>query len=252
MDYTPKKRGRKPKNINRIIEPKVNNTISPIITHLPITLSDQNSESDIFIKDENKKFEDKDEIILNLKNEIKSLKNKMKKKNNTQSCSVYELDLKSNSNMCCWWCRHPFNTPKVELPTKYHNDKFYSYGNFCSYECCEAYNIDLNDEDVFKRSSLLKFHYYKTFGEFKNIIKAKDWKILIPFGGILTIDEYRKSFLKISEDYNYLLPPMISRHGYIEKINLLKDESNTNELIIKRNKPLKNNNNLLDTIIKSC
>ena len=43
---------------------------------------------------------------------------------------------------------------------------------FCSYECCEAYNIDLNDENVYNRSSLLKYHYYN-IDEFKDIEKTK-------------------------------------------------------------------------------
>ena len=113
------------------------------------------------------------------------------------------------------WCKHSFDTHKIELPIRFYNDKFYCYGNFCSYECCEAYNIDLNDENVYHRSSLLKYHYFKTYGEFKNINKAKDWKILKTFGGNVDITEFRNHFYT-SEDCNYLKPPMISRYPHIE------------------------------------
>lgn len=237
MEKIPKKRGRKPKNYNNK-EIVIKNTITPIITHLQIS---DNTESDIFVKDN-----EKDKRIYELENQIKNLKNKMKKKNHDK-CTVYNVNF--NDKSVCWWCKHHFNNHKIELPTKYYNNTFYSYGIFCSYECCEAYNIDLNDENVFNRSSLLKFHYYKTYGIFKNIEKAKDWKILKPFGGNVDILEYRENFSNISDDYNYLKPPMISRYAQIEKVNLLT--KNNNDLIIKRSTPLKNNKNSLGNFIKS-
>ena len=67
---------------------------------------------------------------------------------------------------------------------------------------------------------------------FKDIEKAKDWKILKPFGGNVDINDYRDNFNNISEDYNYLKPPMVSRYAQIEKINLLNN-SNNNELLLK-------------------
>ena len=238
MEKTPKKRGRKPKNYNNK-EIVVKNVITPIITHLPIS---DNSDSEIFIKED-----EKDKRISELENQIKTLKSKIKKKT-SDKYSVYKVNF--NDDSVCWWCKHPFKNNKVELPTRYYDDKFYCYGMFCSYECCEAYNIDLNDENVYNRSSLLKYHYYKTFGHFKNIEKAKDWRILKPFGGNVDINDYRDNFNNISEDYNYLKPPMVSRYAQIEKINLLNN-SNNNELVIKRSTPLKNNKNSLGKFIKS-
>ena len=237
MENAPKRRGRKPKNLNRIIEPKVNNTIAPIITHLPIDISDNCSDSDIFVKDD-----EKDKRILELETQVKNLKSKIRKKSVENKCTVYEVNY--NTDTVCWWCKHPFVCPQVELPTKYHDDTFYTFGKFCSYECCEAYNIDMNDDGVYKRSSLLKYHYYKTYGKFKNINKAMDWKVLKAFGGNVHIDDYRKLFETNDSDYNYLKPPMISRYAQIEKINLIKDNIVNNDLILKRSKPLKNNNNL--------
>lgn len=248
MENIPKKkRGRKPKNLNRIITPKVNNTISPIITHLSIS----DNESDAKENNNDNLFKlEKDNRIFELENEIKKLKKKINK--NIFDCkeSVYQVKFDNKSTCNCWWCKHSFDNSKIELPINYYNNTFYTYGIFCSYECCQAYNIDLNDENVFKRSSLLKFHYYKTFGEFKNIKKAKDWKILSLFGGNVSIEEFRNSFENIN-DYNYLKPPMISRYGNIEKINLVKNNNNNNKLVIKRSKPLKNNKNTLCKFISN-
>ena len=239
MENIPKKRGRKPKNFNnKVIVAK--NIITPIITHLPI--SESSSETEVFLKQD-----DKDKRIYELESQIKNLKSKIKKKN-TDKCSVYKV--KFNNDSVCWWCKHSLSNEKIELPTRYYDNTFHTYGIFCSYECCEAYNIDLNDENVFNRSSLLKYHYYKTYGIFKNIEKAKDWRILKPFGGNVDIAEYRESFNNISDDYNYLKPPMISRYAQIEKINLLNTKTN-NDLVIKRSTPLKNNKNSLGKFIKS-
>lgn len=240
MENTPKRRGRKPKNLNRVFEQKINNTIAPIITHLPISLSEE--DNDIFIKND-----DKDKKINDLEKQIKNLQNKIKKTNENKKATCYQANF--NSDTICWWCKHPFNNPKIELPTKYYNDTFYSYGNFCSYECCHAYNIDLNDEDVFKRASLLNYHYYKTYGKFENINKARDWKILKAFGGNVSIEEYKDNFKEIKEEYYYIKPPMISRFAHIEKVNLDNNNLQNSKYVIKRSKPIKNNN--LFNFIKS-
>ena len=73
--------------------------------------------------------------------------------------SMKELD----NNTKCWWCRYNFNTERVELPENYYNDYFYCIGNFCSYNCATSYNIELNDENVFKRQSLLHLQYKKIY-----------------------------------------------------------------------------------------
>ena len=241
MENAPKRRGRKPKNMNRIFEPKTNDTISPIITHLPITISDQEDTDTLNNNNE------KEKRILELEKQVKSLQNKIKKKSNSQKCTIHQVNFSSDT--ICWWCKHPFKNPRIELPIKYYDEKFYTYGAFCSYECCNAYNIDLNDEEVFKRSSLLNYHYYKTFGKFENLNKAKDWKILKAFGGNVSIEEYRNNFKELSDEYYYIKPPMISRYAHIEKVNLDENIANqTEKLVIKRSKPLKNNNNLFNYI----
>lgn len=226
MDKVPKKRGRKPKNSQKV-DPIIDNKITPIIAHLPINLgSEENND-------------DKDLIINGLKKEIKELKKKIV--NKETKVSVYNVN--TDNDTSCWWCKHPYKGDKVELYTKYYDGVFYGYGCFCSFECREAYNIDLNDEEVFKRSSLSKFHYYKTFGEFKNIKKADDWKILKAFGGNVSINEFRNNFLE-KNDYKYLKPPMISLHTQIEKNNVnVKIE--TDELKLKRSKPIKSSKQLL-------
>ena len=130
MEKVKSKRGRKPKNkINET--PFINNKIDetlPIIVHLPIQLNEDNSCNKLIEKPK-------------------------KKRTNNCDKEVFKIELDKTTK--CWWCRYNFNTERVELPENYFNECFYCTGNFCSYNCAAAYNIELNDENVFKRQSLL-------------------------------------------------------------------------------------------------
>ncbi len=115
-----------------------------------------------------------------------------------------------------------------------------------------AYNIDINDENIAKRTSLINLMYKNTYGKFKNIIPAPSWKILENNGGSISIDDFRLNLTLNDIEYNYIKPPMISRISYIEKVPVKKDiEENINstDLILKRNKPLKSSKYSLESIM---
>jgi hypothetical protein len=225
MEKIKSKRGRKPKNKN--IQPKfINNKDDedmPIIVHLPIKLNENN----------NFCCEKKVEPIKKQKI-VKSYK------------EVFKIKFDNNSK--CWWCRYSFDNEKVELPENYYNDYFYCIGNFCSYNCATAYNIDQNDENVFKRQSLLHLQYKKVYNEYKKIKSSPSWKILKEAGGNISIEEYRKNLITNDENYLYLKPPMISRISYIEKTSsqILMNE---NDYALRRTKPLKSKNYSLEQSI---
>jgi hypothetical protein len=115
-----------------------------------------------------------------------------------------------------------------------------------------AYNIDINDENIAKRTSLIYMMYKKTYKSYRIIKPASSWKILIDFGGPLSIEEFRENLITNSLEYNYIKPPIISRISYIEKIPIKKedDENVKNEdLVLKRNKPLKSSKYNLESIM---
>lgn len=265
-----KKRGRKPKN--KIIDVVIIKEETPdsekeiIITYLPINVNDlenenshdnanNHSDNDIFIKSES--YFSENNILSETKDKLKSInlspsetENRSTSiNNNFNRINVYNIEF--NQNTKCWWCKHRFTSPKLSLPESYYNETFYCTGNYCSWECMKAYNIDTNDNFIWKRESLINLMYHLTYGLFKEIKPAPSWLILKDFGGNLSIVDFRKNFEIINNDYVVLHPPLISRQMQIEesykrtvssniivnKLDKLLFESNTN-LLLKRNKPV--------------
>lgn len=240
------KKGRKSKNkIVPILKANSINVDIPIIAHLPIDYSEVmgiDQCNDIFLKPEPTEykdhFSDKENKIL--KHRIEELTERLKKyEKNNKPC----VKLLINNESKCWWCSHAYNTPTVGLPEHYYNGTFFNNGSFCSYNCAMAYNIDINDESVSKRNSLLNLQYIKTYNmnhSCNQITPAPSWKILKDFGGSIDIDEFRENFTLNQSNYLYLKPPIISRISYVEIVpmNPIVENDKPNEYILKRTKPL--------------
>lgn len=266
-----KKRGRKPKgkiiNYQKELDDVRNSEEEPIITHLPISLSDvmENKVSGVFIKNEENLEsieketsvslveEEKESDVDRLRRKIKNLEKKLfKLEMNKNSCTKVHKILLNNEckNISCWWCKHEFDTPVVSLPESYYDRKYYTIGCFCSYNCALSFNMDLSDDKTWLRTSLLNKLYYDTYNSYSKITPAPSWFILKKFGGILDIDEYRKQLVTNSKDYMLLKPPLISRMTYIEEnlepndnievpINTIKKFFDSGDKVLKRSKPLK-------------
>lgn len=259
-----KKRGRKPKgkiidyNKQKLI--KENSEEIPIIAHLELkiddTLSENLSESDkytsnIFIKNEEQNKEKNNEKkIKSLEKELKLLKSKEKSKENSKEDSKVSSENLEYNNVKCWYCRNYFKGPPVRLPENYFKGKFICTGNFCSYNCAMSYNIDLNDEKTSLRNSLINLLFQKTYNKNELIKPAPSWKVLKEYGGILTIEQFRDNLKQNTNEYVYLHPPLISSVSQISKkikskktsaplTDVEKYLSNTDDLILKRSKPLK-------------
>ena len=277
-----KKRGRKPKNFNSIIvkkeisddEENIKTDDEKIILHLPITMNEINTDTadiSMFITSEKdlKKIESKSKQKMKETEKEKtsedpdsteSLKSSAKYLiNNTfNKIQTYSLNFKKHTK--CWWCRHSFTSPPVELPEDYYNETFYCIGHFCSYNCMKSYNLDINDSLTSKRESLMNLMYYLTYKKYPEIINAPNWMTLEDYGGTLSIEEFRKNSIINSKEYVVLHPPLISRQMQIEesyKMNKLKqvpiDKLNRmysemdSEYTIKRSKPVQTNQLNLET-----
>lgn len=256
-----KKRGRKPKNKiveNITVKDEIIDTEKEvIIAYLPINIKDiddNNDSTDIFIKQEsiinNTHHEinnDNSVSTEDVKDRSETIESDFRNNNGIylNKINIYNIQFKYNTK--CWWCKNSFNTPNVSLPEQYFDDTFFCIGNFCSYNCCKAYNIDLNDFNISKRDSLINLMYFLTYKRHKNIKPAPSWLILEEFGGYLSISEFRKNFDNNNNDYVLLHPPLISRQMQIEESYKKNDSttSNTkidkffnNDYVLKRNKPV--------------
>ena len=246
-----KKRGRKPKNKNielpQIIEENIDTEKEVIIAYLPIKIND--IELNNYDKDIDKLFIKSEIINSSEEHIISSIESDVKMNNKyLNKINIYNIEFETDTK--CWWCKNTFSTPKVSLPEQYYNDTFYCIGNFCSYNCSKAYNVDINDNQIWKRESLLNLLYYLTYGYYKDILIAPSWLLLKEFGGFMSINEFRKSFETNNIEYLLLHPPLISRQMQIEE-SYKKCQTNlsttskidkymfdSNNLILKRNKPI--------------
>jgi hypothetical protein len=176
-----------------------------------------------------------------------------------------KIEWSKQSNIHCWWCCHNFNTIPIGLPEKYLNDTFYLYGCFCSFNCAQAYNLNMNDQKIWERYSLLNFLKKKIC--INNNIQYKNLDFICPapprqsldiFGGPMNIKDFRDSLYILCKNYNYILPPMVPLIGVLEMIpqdltpTNIKIKNINNNLKLQRSKPLPSfNSNLLQLMKKT-
>jgi hypothetical protein len=121
-----------------------------------------------------------------------------------------EITVKSKTDIKCWHCTHNFNNPPCFIPDKYINGNFYVFGCFCSFNCASTYNLEiLNDARVKIRQSLILILFHKIFGNNKTLVYAPKKELLKDYGGNLTINEFRKTFMVSDKEYKLNIPPMI-------------------------------------------
>ena len=135
-------------------------------------------------------------------------------------------------------------------------NKYITYGIFCSYNCTMAYIFDKNLINPWEQFSLLKLLYKESNLNSNCEIKcAPPKEILKEFGGSVSIEDYRKSFICNDIEYRYLTPPIVSIISQIieEKKHIEEKKKNVNkfndykiEYKLKRNKTIINSKNSLD------
>ena len=137
-EVKPKKRGRKPKNID--LNKKKEKIEKPEITeNLIIKL--KTSEIDTY---QISGFDTKKDICEKVENETKS--------------------------EVCWNCCHSFNNHVYGIPLKYINKIFYTYGDFCSLECAARYTIEyMNDYNFSEIFSLINLYNSILFNKTEKI-----------------------------------------------------------------------------------
>jgi hypothetical protein len=163
----------------------------------------------------------------------------------------------------CWWCCHSWSGEFLHMPFKIDpkTKKHVTMGDFCSWECMAAFNMDKNGLQCgSKINSLIASAYKQATGHLRHPKPAPSRYVLKSFGGKLSIDEYREL-----GPNNH---PIISMPGQLHKVHIVdpaprslftkptpidptheKNEDTHEPLKLKRTKPLKRDQNNLENMM---
>jgi hypothetical protein len=145
------------------------------------------------------------------------------------------------SNVCCWWCCHPFPGPSLHMPYKYdeRTKRFTTTGHFCSWECAKTYALDMRDSRSGERQmfiSLMRKH--ANSGKYMPTRCAPKRVALSMFGGTLTIDEFRhgSSNVIVTMPWETHIMPVVTTPS--PRLQMATTTTSDDTLILKRAKPL--------------
>jgi len=104
-----------------------------------------------------------------------------------------EKELPIKTNIWCWWCCHPFDTPPRFIPTKYDElrRRYRVTGNFCSWSCAKAFMMNDSSYITNKSTIMLTSLIREIHGSYYNIHSAPPRTTLKAFGGTMSIEEFR-------------------------------------------------------------
>jgi hypothetical protein len=173
----------------------------------------------------------RDEIIKGLQNNLKNFKNicqeniltitKDAKKTLINlgliNLETNKLVIADKTKVACWHCTYNFDTAPLFLPEKYHNNKYYVFGNFCSWSCMLGYNNHIDEYRKQIRLSLIKKLYREIYGVECTIKPAGPKEVLEKFGGPIPIDKYRDSKFNQTITTKLTIPPQIPLLSYYEE-----------------------------------
>jgi hypothetical protein len=171
-----------------------------------------------------------------------------------------------NAQTCCFWCCHGFNWTPCVLPKFYdaYKNLYIAEGNFCSPECALAYNYADNktsDSTKWTQHSLLGSLYGDLYKD-RLLSPAPPRTLLRMFGGPLDIAQYREYTVGDNYLVHSELPPVrlvfpsMNVQGPLRDVkkyvSLSQDvvEKASEQLRLKRSKPVNVNTPTLDSIMK--
>lgn len=150
----------------------------------------------------------------------------------------------------CFWCCHSFKTIPCFIPISIKDNLYKVYGNFCSFNCCLAYNFNSSDVNYSEKSSLIQDLYFRIYGyDAPKLSYAPPKEILEIFGGSVTIEEYRESF-KTLNDFKLTLPNIIFNIPQLMEEKRLDIVKKPVELQMAVTKPI-NKINVMNSLVTS-
>lgn len=95
-----------------------------------------------------------------------------------------------------------------------HQDYYSTDGIFCSFNCCKAFIKENKHNKLYESSDVLLSKLYHDMYNVKNIVinPSPHWRLLIEYGGYLTIQQFRDNFNKTTYE----------SHGVIRNTDIFK------------------------------
>ena len=98
--------------------------------------------------------------------------------------------------LLCWHCCHDIptdNTPIIRLPISYDSrrNEFEVAGQFCSWPCMKAYNIDSRRNACSVNQNIVTLFRKRCTGDLTPLRAAPPRELLAAFGGTMTIEDFR-------------------------------------------------------------
>lgn len=157
------------------------------------------------------------------------------------------------TNTLCWWDSHNFSNLPFPLPESFHNNTYYITGCFCSVNCALAYNLYyLKDSKIHHRKSLIYKLYREMYGltsdDTVDIKEAPPKEILEAFGGEMSIDSFRRTFISINKEYIVYVPPVRPVNITIEERNIEIFNDSDKKYVLKRSKPLAKKRSIMSSM----
>lgn len=232
-----KKRGRKPKKkfttSKKIYSSDIiiDNNYTSFVLHLPIDINELNNEDISIIKPLTQKNKFKKIETIKKNNELKTDINNMRDRIINIMCdfsSSVNKNWPTKTDLVCDWDFCLFENTPIGIPKKLHNEKYYCYGNFCSFECAAAYlnHNKLKNYNYYEEYSLLNGLYQNIYKKITKISAALSRKSLKKCGGPYDIQTFRKLSKKTDLFHNIIYPPLIPIIPFIEE-RIINDNKQT-------------------------
>ena len=107
------------------------------------------------------------------------------------------------------------NTAPSSCTININNKDYYSTdGIFCSFNCCKAFIKENKHNKLYENADILLSKLYQDMYNVKNIVinPSPHWRLLIEYGGYLTIQQFRDNFNKTTYE----------SHGVIRNTDIFK------------------------------
>jgi hypothetical protein len=172
--------------------------------------------------------------------------------------------LPDTTEIACFWCAHQFEGRPCIIPEREVNMVYNVYGNFCSPGCAISYLLTENLDPHVRWERMALLHRIYDSNGTGRIFPAPARESLKLFGGPMSVETFRATMLEKRVRVDLHMPPMVSILGSIDTkpidffdTNLkqgavaaaLPQRSVEEGLRLKRNKPLKERESTLDTVM---